>query len=395
MEATILLFILDFDGMNKRVFQIITVCVFVLMLLLPTIQAVVPIVPTPKIGNENRALAKFPKVSLDNIEEFPTRFEAFFNDHFPLRAAYIATTFNIKVAQQKSPIKGTIIGKDGFMFASKETKVYTGQLKMSNEEINSFVKILKKRNQILQEKGIKFYVTIIPSSLEIYPEYLPSYVCRTKETQTDILCRMMRDSAAEVNFIYLKECLLTKKSEGQLYRKYDNHWNSLAAYYGSIEIMTMIQKDFPQIEILQKQDFDFHYDLLVRGNLVEPMLTQKNKIHFAPDTIYDVHCKSSICKILEEEKRGYKPPAGFPYPHKYESIFQTDKNQYPKAFIIRDSFWSNLSNFVVPYFRESITIWDNWNYGNNFHLINKEKPDVVIVEIYEPHINNLIDSEKK
>ncbi len=380
--------------MQRKSFQIITISVFVLMLLLPTIQAIIPVIPQPKIGNENRTLAKFPKFSFDKIDEFPAKFEAFYNDHFPLRALYIASTFNIKIAQWKSPVKGTIIGKNGFMFASKETKVYTGQLKMTNDEINVFVKTLKTRNKYLQEKGIKFYVVLVPSCLEIYSENLPLYICRANETQTDILCKMMSDSANEVNFVYLKDCLLSKKNKGQLYRKYDNHWNSLAAYYGSIEAMKMIKKDFPQIKLLEKQDFDFHYDLLVRGNLVEAMLTEKNKDWFAPDTIYDVHCKSSVCHITKGEKRGYEPPIGFSYPNSYESVFQTDKNQYPKAFVIRDSFWGNLGNFMIPYFRETVAIWDNWRYGNNYHLIAKENPDVVLLQIYEPHIDNLVNNDK-
>lgn len=380
--------------MNKKVYQIITICLFVLLLLLPTIQAIVPIIPNPKIGNENRALAKFPKLSFSEIDKFPSKFESFYNDHFPLRALYIASTFNIKISQGKSPVKGTVIGKNGFMFASKETKVYTGQLMMTDDDISDFVDILKKRNRILREKNITFYVVVVPSSLEIYPEYLPPYICRAKETQTDKICRMMQDSAAEVNFIYLKECILSKKDKGQLYRKHDNHWNSLAAFYSSLEIMKLVQKDFPQIALLQKEDFNFNYDLLVRGNLVGPMLTETNKDKFALDTIYDVHCKRSVCEINEGEKRGYAAPARFSYPNRYESVYKTNQSNYPKAFVIRDSYWSILESFMVPYFSESIAIWDNWYYGDNFNLINKEQPDVVVLAMYEPHINNLVINEK-
>ena len=76
-------------------------------------------------------------------------------------------------------------------------------------------------------------------------------------------------------------------------------------------------------------------------------------------------------------------------PYEYEKQFRTNRTDQPKILFVRDSYCNNIIPFVTPYFRESLFIFDAWQYGANWDIIRQEKPDIVVLMIYEPHIRNI------
>lgn len=377
--------------MNKKIFQITTISVFAILLLLPTFQAITNLIPKPHVGNENRRLKKMPKFNKKNIDAFQPQFEDFVNDNFPLRTQYLAPAFTIMTAFDISPVKNTIIGKNDFLYRREEAERYTGEILVPDSLLTKWVKVVKERNQKLQKMGIKFYVAIIPSSLEIYPEYLPRYIERVPETPLDKLCALMNKDAQEVKFINFKNLLLQNKDKGLLYYKYDIHWNHIGAYYASRCLMDSIKKDFPEIQLLQKDDFIFNEEKAVSGGLINPILTKQNKKFFEPESDYSISYRDSSNNLIKGEPRNYPLPKAIKHKRgfDYELVYKTDKSTYPKAFVIRDSFWRLMNDFISPHFRETVCIWDAWTYWDNLELIEKEKPDLVIMEVYERYFDNL------
>ncbi|MCQ2605010.1 MAG: hypothetical protein MJ204_00515 [Bacteroidales bacterium] len=386
--------------MGKNIFKLFVILLFALILALPTIQVITHFIPEPEMNKENRALTPMPSFELKTINEFPTKFDQFFNDHFPLRGLFLAVSHNIKLALGISPTTSTIIGKNNFMYAGYYKNSYTS--KPQNDTIaQQFANILKERKDSLQAMGIKLYVVVVPTNYQIYPEYLPEHIVRADTTQIDLVCKAMQEIAPDVNFIYPKEELIANKKWGQLYRKYDTHWNSKGGYIGAKEILSLIHNDFKNLSILGLHDFIFKYELQTKGDLVDPLLTGKSFLdplfnggtskYFEPDTLYNITYTDTSNKIRRGISRNYTKPAEFPYT--YECEFVTNKTNAPKLFVIRDSYWSYLQEFICPHFSETICIWDKWHYAANYDLISQEKPDIVLLEIFEPQIKNLVNNE--
>ena len=376
---------------KTKIFQIITISVFALLLILPTLQCILHFIPRPEIGDENRSLTKMPAFKLSTIDKFPSLFETYYNDKFPLRAQYLAPTFTITTAFGKSPIEKTVLGKDMFMFDKQEIDRYTGKSAIPDSLLFKWVRVVKERNETLRKMGIPFYIVVIPSSAEIYPEYLPKYVVRAKETPMDKLCTLMNEQAPEVKFTYIKDLLLQKKNNGQLYYKYDIHWNHLAAYYTSEYLINTIKKDFPRIKPLDKDEFVFNVETNLRGCLIKPLLTAQNKKFFEEDPQYHIAYKDSACSFTKGELRNYPIPKAIQHKSSfdYEEVFVSKDSTAPKAFVIRDSFWRYMTDFVATRFRETVCIWDAWTYWDNLKKIQQEKPDLIIMELYEQYFQNL------
>ena len=376
---------------KTKIFQIITISVFALLLILPTVQHYMNFIPVPVVGNENRKLTEMPTFNYSQIDSFPLLFENYYNDNFPLRAQYLAPTFTITTAFGKSPIEKTVLGKDMFMFDKQEIDRYTGKTAVSDSLLFKWVRDVKARNETLREMGIPLYIVIIPISSEIYPEYLPKYVVRARETAMDKLCTLMSERAPEVNFTYVKDLLLQKKDNGHLYYKYDVHWNHLAAYYTSEYLINTIKKDFPQIKPLDKDEFVFNVETNIRGCLIKPLVTTQNKEFFEEDPQYHIAYKDSSRTFTKGESRNYPIPKAIQHLRgfDYQEVFVSKDTTAPKAFVIRDSFWRYMTDFVATRFRETVCIWDAWTYWDNLKKIQQEKPDLVIMELYEQYFQNL------
>jgi hypothetical protein len=57
--------------------------------------------------------------------------------------------------------------------------------------------------------------------------------------------------------------------------------------------------------------------------------------------------------------------------------------------VIRDSFGGYLIPYLSSWFRESVFLFDNWEYRANDTIIQQEKPDIVLLMVYEPHLRKI------
>jgi hypothetical protein len=62
----------------------------------------------------------------------------------------------------------------------------------------------------------------------------------------------------------------------------------------------------------------------------------------------------------------------------------------PRVVVIRDSFFWFIMLFFDQHFSKTVYIFDAWAYGTNWPIIQKEKPDLVVLEIFGPHLRHLI-----
>ena len=374
---------------NSKIYIVITVILFWLLLAVPGILIFTH--PTNQISGENRALAKMPKFNLAKLDVFPHKFDRYVNDHFPFRSSFLHYFFMYSINHDKSPIPTVIIGQDDFLFCgSMERELYEGTMDFPEEKMEEAARILADRQTKLLRDSIHFYVVIAPSAYEIYPEYLPEYILRAKETATDRFCRTMAEKAPQVPVLYLKDKMLEYKKAGRLYHKNDNHWNYLGSEYAAEDILDYMAGDFTQLPRKIRQKFTLEPYILHQGNLHDMLAVNMTLERFAQDTEYRVHyVDSALYHVHEDNHKRYEPIPDFSYPWDYERRFTTNRTEQPKIVVIRDSFGGYLMPFLAPWFRESVFIFDDWLYQSNDSIIQQEKPDIVLLMIYEPYLRKI------
>lgn len=375
----------------RHSYAVVTVIVMLGMLLLPVVQMFFHFLPEKEVTGENRAMAEFPMLKLSNMDAFPGQFDCFFSDHFPFRGDVLDISFQYNLLRHQSPIPEVVIGKRDFLFSGKgEKDLYEGKLAFSELEQQLAVEELACRAKRLDSMGIRFYVVVAPTAMEVYPEYLPDYMQRADRTVTEQFCAMMRERAPEIRFVYLKEKMLQNKRNGRLYYKNDNHWNPVGGYYAAEEILRMMREDYPPLpESLEGQFVKRPY-VKTSGNLGDMIAVSDRFRYFAADTDYRVsYVDSTRFQHEEVSDRRYEPIPGFAYPWEYEMRYRTNREK-PKLLVIRDSYAGAVMPYLSPYFSESVFIFDAWRYGPNWDIVEQEHPDIVLLMIYEPHIHNIV-----
>lgn len=338
--------------------------------------------------SEKRTLARKPFFDVEKLDPYPGRYEKWYNDHFPWREEMIRkyTLFNFRNFSISPLPDQVIIGKNNWLFLTQREKmIYCGDTLLTDAEVDFIVKYLKERTHWHEENGMKFYVAFAPMKQEIYPEYLPASYSRGKNgTLTDRIIAGVKKEPA-IPFIELKPALIAAKGKGRLYGETDNHWNDRGAYYAYREIIRRIRKDFPQVGFPGDEDVTFSDTLTGGGNLAHILdLADYMDEQYPKATIRNRGANYGI-------PAGYKPP--YPFDAQYEFVMEKKDTNLPKAVIIRDSFGGFLAPYLSENFRKSVYIFDIWNYDYNQDIISNEKPDLVLLVIYEPHIHNLLDGK--
>lgn len=374
----------------RHTYAIVTVIVILGMLLFPICQMLFHFLPEKKVTGENRAMAARPTLALSTLDAFPGQFDLFFSDHFPFRGTILDVSFQYKLLRHQSPIPDVIMGKRDFLFGKGEKDLYEGKLIFSESEQQRVADEIARRAKRLDSMGIRFYVVVAPTAMEVYPEYLPDYMQRVDKTATEQFCAMMRKRAPGVRFVYLKEKLLQNKDKARLYYKNDNHWNPVGGYYAAEEILQVMHQDFSLLPESLDGQFVMRPYVKTSGNLGDMIAVNERFRYLAADTDYRITYVDSARYHYEElADRKYEPTPGFAYPWEYEKRYRTDRKE-PKLLVIRDSYAGAVIPYLSSFFSESVFIFDAWQYGANWDIVEQERPDILLLMIYEPHIHNLL-----
>lgn len=110
---------------------------------------------------------------------------------------------------------------------------YRGEVQYSEEKMRKTASNMKNFQQVLQRKGIKLAIFIVPNKEEVYAQYLPNTIQKVNEkNRTDLLVEYLRENT-EIPIIYPKEELCREAETEMLYYKNDTHWNQKGAFVGT------------------------------------------------------------------------------------------------------------------------------------------------------------------
>lgn len=359
---------------------------FLALLVFPNIQDYYAIIPESGT-TENRQLAEKPTVNFNYLDAFPARYEKYYNDNFSLRnhlvnlrSLIIGKTFHV------SPLRDKVIfGKDNWLFLVKnELDTYRGKNILKQYELDKIAKEMANRKDFLEKKNTSFYLVIAPTKYTVYPEFLPDHVDKINRiTITDQVKEVL--NSLEINVLDLRDTLINAKNDGLLYYKTDNHWNQLGAFIASKAIIEFIQKDYPNIPDLNLEDYNIKQELKNGGNTAQMIKMQD----YFTDVNYILSPKiTPAVKLLPDY--GYPIPKYFPYEKEFELVYQTAADSLPNLLLIRDSFGNSTIPFIRQSFYKSIFIFDNWLYTSNEHIVENEKPDIVVYIVLESFWRGLL-----
>lgn len=193
------------------------------------------------LASENRAISPWPKPALTRA--FAANFERAFADRFGGRDALLRLHNRTLVrAFGVSPAPNVMLGRDGWLYFLGEEgtsfdRYYRGTPAMTDNELQSVLAELKRRDRFLASHGIAYVVTIAPDKATIYPEHLPRWAATA--TQRTPLARLTEAIRADgtLRYVDLRAPLAAAKASERVYYATDSHWNYLGASVAYREIM--------------------------------------------------------------------------------------------------------------------------------------------------------------
>lgn len=362
---------------------------------MPFVNKYLPIVKKVK-STENRALAEEPEFDIELLDPFPDAFEEYYNDHFSLRNNYNNYYNYLKFFHfgiNPNP-KKVLIGRDNWLFYNTNmTPAKRSDNLLTGEELLSIKKELLRREKFLNDNNSEFYIGVIPAKPSVYYDMIkpPDYLLKHDSVLTigEQMSNYLNETSG-LNVIYLRDALLNKKAEHQLYFKYDHHSNNMGGFIIAQEMLEFIRKDSnisaDQIHI---NNYSIETKRSGNGNLAKLLGVAKYCIEDKPY----LYIRDSLHYPEQIEKRKYKIPEGFKYTSEYELRNKTGKLSLSNAMIIRDSFGHYFKDFIASGFNETLFIWDKWEYELNEDIFIEEKPDVMILMILESHVRKLMKNE--
>lgn len=299
-------YLADFkDLKHQSRIEIIFLTVFFILLFIP--MSHIDQNKSSKLENRNLATYKplFNKHQKINYN-FGKDFDKWYSDRFQLRRGLIYTYYLSKM------YVNAYLNVNNIRFIKKNNWIlHTPSTTANNIDLNSqYGKYLKELQNFCDKENIKLYIITSPKREDILiDKYL--YINKTSE---DLI---PQEPKGNLNIIYPYKELMEASKHDYVYFKTDHHWTDYGAYIISNILLTRIQKDFPQVKLVEKKDYKLTSSKLIKSEFnreyregVEiyincPFLIKYAEKILDTEYIYYTHNKSNLLKIetFNNEKR--------------------------------------------------------------------------------------------
>jgi len=194
-------------------------CIFVIPAFLVLFLALNILTPSSRMSKkENRALARFPRISISSITNgtFMKEFETYISDQFVLRNHFVASKRRYEVLSGKEQNHGILMCDDGYLIEN------TSELTWANIDSN-----IEGINTIAKIKRYNVNVAIVPTAYEIMKETLPF---NAYTNSYDMLTEELSQKIKNASIIDTKPILENHKEE-YLYYYSDHHQTANGSYW--------------------------------------------------------------------------------------------------------------------------------------------------------------------
>lgn len=333
--------------------------------------------------SENRNLATKPVLKISTLSEFPSKYDAYFNDNLPFRRIIKRLYNNICYYGLKiNSLNNVVIGKKSennemqWLFYDKKEDGDPLQFAMgtkifSDYEKNSFVDNIIQNTKKLKDKNIELYYFVAPNKSTIYKEYLPNNIeIKNDKNTTQDLYEYIKNKNID-NFVYPYKEFMEAKNTAYTYYSLDTHWN----LYGGFIAVSLLQN---------KMDSQYKY-LFNNANI------QKKPLKDGTGDLSKTLNMSGFRKFKEQEViiENFLDDSKYSRISEGDILVYTNENALidKEIVIIGDSYSEGLSeNFAKMY--SKITYLPFYAYNEDY--MYSLQPDIVIVETVERYIDNIV-----
>ncbi len=331
--------------------------------------------------SENRTLSELPEFepSLSFAREFPGRFEAWFMDHLPFKTPLVRLNGLMDYYVFRSSSSDSVmVGKDGFLFyrggqANHEDPVadYLGTNSFSEEELDLIAENLTAARDKLRERGTAFILFLPPNKERAYQDYMPAgFGAPSADSRLSQLIEHLQTHTDLQVVSPLEDIRAYHQAhpEQTLYYRTDTHWNRLGAYVAARSLGEALGVSMPGLEELSLGETeDFSGDLALQIGLSGILYDSPLYVPFG-------FSSSTPTYTPLWEGDGFRGEA------------QGEDAAHRTLLLAGDSFATLLYPYLGYYFDHSVSI--NY-YDYTEYLLDKDEPDVFVLEVVERYLENL------
>lgn len=324
-------------------------------------------------NTENRVLAQFPKLSVEQFQEYPKAVEDYINDHAAFRSSFLSLNAGINLGIFQSVDNSQVIrGKDGWYFFKGGASIldYRGQDLYSSEELNQIAGKMEEVNQHFAGQGIQFAVVLAPNKEEIYSEYMPKWYTRLSEiTRYDQMEQCLREKTT-IPLAAPKQYFLENR-DFLWYFKTDTHWNEAGGFVASQMLIQALGGQAVSVD-----EVSIPYDYRGPGDLA--------LLFHMPDCfLEDYFCGVyGYYDAVEPEVLDATADGAV------NRSFAEGAPDSRRVAFYRDSFAMGMSNTVTKYFRN--VDYYHWS-GFLPEYMEEYPPDIVVYEIVEREFARILN----
>lgn len=326
--------------------------------------------------SENRTLAEKPELSFSTVEEFPEKYQEYFNDHLPFRKQIRQLWTNANFILLHDSTNRTVIAGDGdptaqysWLFLTAEglgdsIADVEGVSAYSADEIKQMVGNMKKNTEELANKSIKTYFLVLPNKANVYREYLPDFIhfYREKSRTEEVVTAAFDDGIN--NLVYPKQELIDGKNDGTTYYRQDTHWNAFGSFIGFKKMMKMMEPEY--------DDFDYEVKYEARENFGD-LIHATGIMNYLKDTVPEV-------TYLPENQYSLQKDEEF---SKYNNVTVSINETAPikkTLLIVGDSYRESIKKY---FYRVYSRVIDLHRQDFKYAIVEKYKPDIILHENVE------------
>jgi alginate O-acetyltransferase complex protein AlgJ len=296
------------------------------------------------------------------------------SDNYLWKKSLIKSYVNFKYAVGDKIYARAIIGKNGWLFYTGDMSIqdYQKTLTVNVRNLNIIINTLDQIKEKVDQYGGTFLLIIPPDKSTVYSKYMPDEIPVIGQVSNfdRLVERIQKDGKIQV--LDLRTALKDVSEKSQVYYKTDSHWNCLGAFYAYSEIVSKLADSYPNLQAYSLSDFQI---IPSQSALLDlPSSMGLNLKEDAMDAVPKFDVKLSAVPALDGVKI-----------KKSLRIVDNSKKDLPKILIFHDSFYTAcLNKFIEPTFSRTISLhYGDASLADQLDLIDKEKPDIVVLEFVE------------
>lgn len=338
--------------------KIVFIVLFLLILLVPV--AFMNVAPNQVSDIDNRKLNDLP--ATQPLDGMAKGMESYLSDRIGFRSESINLYTDLH-----DKLFGLMIhpsyeyGKDGYVFAKVKHEP------QDPEYLTILADFVGRVQTYCEEREVPFVFWVNPSKSVIYGEYLPDGIQFENQRMKNFEQKL---SERGIRYLSSIPTLLKAKEQMQVFNvKYDaGHWNDNGAFAGFSLLREELQKDFPSLPSLKKEDYTIapvvHDTLLVS--------------HFQINDTEDVY---TPIEFQSKEKHTYNDSIRVSEKHPfYFEFVNPEQADAPRILIFRGSYFNNKQKFFADGFSETALVHSYINVLDFDYYFNLFQPDVVLFE---------------